>query len=46
MLGRWAFQLAAHNVFGLFADASQPPQCHMVAVKASIYRPWGVTGAK
>ena len=22
MLGRWAFQLAAHNVFGLFADAS------------------------
>jgi hypothetical protein len=22
MPGRWAFQLAAHNVFGLFADAS------------------------
>jgi hypothetical protein len=22
MLDRWAFQIAAHNVFGLFADAS------------------------
>src|SRR5580704_18712703 len=32
MLGRWAFQLAAHNVFGLFADASlQPHRCHIVS---------------